>query len=75
MNIYINNKTRALIESALKMAKAQANSINARSPEREQYIAHFNEALQALSDAETNSQPVAPANQPPHLRHLAQRAA
>lgn len=76
MDVLISSTQRALIEGALKMARAQANSLNARSTQRAQYIAHFDEALQALSDAETDSQPVATLiNIPPHLRELARKQA
>lgn len=76
MDVSISNTQRALIEGALKMARAQASSLNARSTERAQYIAHFDEALLALSDAETDSQPAAAlVNIPPHLRELARKQA
>lgn len=75
MDVSISSTQHALIKGALKMARAQANSLNARSTERAQAIAQYDEALQALSSAETDNQPAAPVNQPPHLRHIAQKAA
>lgn len=75
MDVLISTTQCAILKRALRMARVQAlNSFNARSNEGKQAIAQYDEALQALADAETDSQPVAPKmrkSQPPHLSFLA----
>ena len=77
MSVQLSRKQTALITGALKLARTQALNLNARSSEAQQAHALFDEALQALSSADTDSQPKSPKTkpattpQPPHLREYA----
>lgn len=71
MDVLISTTQCATLKRALRMARVQAlNSFNARSNEGKQAIAQYDEALQALADAEIASQPVAPKMRKPQLPHL-----